>query len=370
MENKNSSAIRIIYILLFAGALVYVSMFGGSLPYMMVSLFIINSVASIVYIYAVFHSIKIVQDIHTHSVLKENYIEYRFKVVNDGVLSCTNIKFNFINELSTIYGNEGLRHIGLEPRQCIERPLELVCNYSGTYFAGADSVEIMDYFGIFKVKFDMPQKIKVVVHPRIIEINSLSFLEDNNDSVMSSQYMNTDMAVDNQVREYNAGDSVNMIHWKNSARYNKLMVRTYAEEETMDYVVIIDGFIDSSEYLERIITADKIRETSIAIINYLYKCGCNISFAINTCDVKNIYSMSDFNNVYDEVSAYLFTTGMHFIDASGSNYAGYAGWNSHAVVIIVSANSRDSQASKLSDTVVWINVNEFKSVDEFFSMKE
>lgn len=369
MEDKNRAVTvrRIIYILLFAGALGYVSVFGGNLPYMIVSLVIINSVIAIIYIYAVFYSVKIIQDIHTHSVLKGNYTEYRFKVVNDGVLSCTNIKFNFINELSTIYGNEGLGHIGLEPRQCIQRPLELVCNYSGTYFAGVDSIEIMDYFGIFKVKFDMPQKMKVVVHPRIIEINSLPFMDDNDDSVMSSQYMNIDMAVDSQVREYNAGDSVNMIHWKNSAKYNKLMVRTYAEEETMDYIVILDGIIDSSEYIERIITADKIRETSIAIINYLYKCGCNISFAINTCDVKNIYSKSDFNIVYDAVSAYSFTTGTHFINASDCNHTS---WNNNAVVIIVSANIKDSQASKLSDTVVWINVNEFKSVDEFFSVKE
>lgn len=373
MEDKKTAIVirRIIYVLLAVAALVYVSISGGNLPYMIVGLVIINSVVSIVYIYCVFYSIKISQIIESHSVLKKSYIDYRFRVDNDGLLSCTNIRFNFINELSTIYGNEGLEHIGLEPRECIERYLELVCNYSGTYYAGVDSVEIMDYLGIFKVKFDMPQKMKVVVHPRIIEIESLKFMEDSEDSVMSSQYMNSDMAVDNQVREYSPGDSVRMIHWKNSARYNKLMVRTYADEETMDYVVIVDGIIGSSEYMERIIQADKLRETSVAIINYLYKSGCNVSFAINSCNTRNIYSMSDFNNAYDEISGYSFTAATHFTQELQDNSTlKRIEWSNNATVIVVSANRKDGLASKLSDNVVWIDVNRFKSVDEFFSVKE
>ncbi len=376
MDKKSFGIRRGIYLLLIVISLVFLSFYGGPLPYMVFFALIINMIASMIYIMYIFNSIRISQNILEHSVDKNQYVKLKFQIGNEGMLAGTSIKLNFNHEFSEVSGCEELEHIGLEPKQYIVKELELLCRYSGTYYAGVDSIEITDYFGIFHIRFEMPQRMKVVVRPRILKIDNLKFLNDNEQQVNSSNYRQDEAVVDNETRLYQSGDNAGMIHWRNSMKMQKLLVRTMSAEEAYDYIVIIDEMIRLKDNAERIIAADKARETAIAIINYMYSCGYNIGCAMGHTGIIRLNDQYGLTQLYNRIS------GCNFVgDNNVSNvienaiydtvYSGgvYAG-EGQQTYIIVSVNPADECMKGIKDqsedNIVWINVNDYQSVDEMF----
>lgn len=371
MDKKSFGIRRGIYLLLIVISLVFLSFYGGPLPYMVFFALIINMIASMIYIMYIFNSIGISQNILEHSVDKNQYVKLKFQIGNEGMLAGTSIKLNFNHEFSEVSGCEELEHIGLEPKQYIVKELELLCRYSGTYYAGVDSIEITDYFGIFHIRFEMPQRMKVVVRPRILKIDNLKFLNDNEQQVNSSNYRQDEAVVDNETRLYQSGDNTGMIHWRNSMKMQKLLVRTMSAEEAYDYIVIIDETIRLKDNVERIISADKVRETAIAVINYMYSCGYNIGCAMTQTGIIRLNDQYELTQLYNRIS------GCNFVgDNNVSNVIENAIYDTvysgegQQTYIIVSVNPADECIKGIKDqsedNIVWINVNDYQSVDEMF----
>lgn len=376
MDKKSFGIRRGIYLLLIVISLVFLSFYGGPLPYMVFFALIINMIVSMIYIMYTFNSIRISQDILEHSVDKNQYVKLKFQIGNEGMLAGTSIKLNFNHEFSEVSGCEELEHIGLEPKQYIVKELELLCRYSGTYYAGVDSIEITDYFGIFHIRFEMPQRMKVVVRPRILKIDNLKFLNDNEQQVNSSNYRQDEAVVDNETRLYQSGDNAGMIHWRNSMKMQKLLVRTMSAEEAYDYIVIIDETIRLKDNVERIISADKVRETAIAVINYMYSCGYNIGCAMTQTGIIRLNDQYGLTQLYNRISGCNFVgdnnvsnvieNAIYDTAYSGGVYAG----EGQQTYIIVSVNPADECMKGIKDqsedNIVWINVNDYQSVDEVF----
>lgn len=376
MDKKSFGIRRGIYLLLIVISLVFLSFYGGPLPYMVFFALIINMIASMIYIMYIFNSIRISQNILEHSVDKNQYVKLKFQIGNEGMLAGTSIKLNFNHEFSEVSGCEELEHIGLEPKQYIVKELELLCRYSGTYYAGVDSIEITDYFGIFHIRFEMPQRMKVVVRPRILKIDNLKFLNDNEQQVNSSNYRQDEAVVDNETRLYQSGDNAGMIHWRNSMKMQKLLVRTMSAEEAYDYIVIIDETIRLKDNVERIISADKVRETAIAVINYMYSCGYNIGCAMGHTGIIRLNDQYGLTQLYNRISGCNFVgdnnvsnvieNAIYDTAYSGGVYAG----EGQQTYIIVSVNPADECMKGIKDqsedNIVWINVNDYQSVDEMF----
>ena len=371
MDRDNIRLRRILYAGLVVLSLVFLSFYGGNLPYTLFYLLLVNTVVSVAYIAYVYYSLKINQSINEHGVHKGKYVNYGFKVINDGFLACTSVKFNFIDELSTITGKGQLQYLGLESKECVDRQLELLCDYSGTYYAGVESIEIMDYFGIIRIKFPMPQKMKVVVKPRILKISNLNFMKENEDYINSSQFRQDDFTTDNEVRVFQNGDSTRLIHWKNSAKRQELMVRNNAAEESVEYVVIMDGAVMGEDYIDRIIEADKIRETVVAVINYLYTSGCYVNCGLGNSRIKSVNSKSDFKSIYEEISGYTFQVRAQGTDEIYNTVRRVdMECSEQTAVIVVSAYEKPQSVSSFNRNVFWVCVNSFDKVEDFFDLKE
>ncbi len=215
---------------------------------------VINTILSMVYILYVFYTIKIYQP----------------------------VQLNFMEQLSQVKDAAEFGCIVLEPGQEINMDTELFCKYSGTYFIGVDTIEIMDYFRIFRIRFQMPQKMKVTVKPRILKLDNISFITEEEECPNSGQKGRSDYRIDNEVSKYTPGDNKKLIHWKNSAKRHELMVRNLTSEEISEYVVIMDDRVHVKEMTERIITCDKLRETmaALAIILFLNSVSETLSYFI------------------------------------------------------------------------------------------
>lgn len=355
MENKSFWIRRAVYAVLIVLSLVFITFRGGNVPYMMFALLILNIVVSYIYIINVFYSLRVNQYIPEHKVDKNRSIDLKFSMRNEGLLSCSSVRMKFLEDLSKTSGSEELEHIGLEPKENIERTLSLNCRYSGAYYAGLDKIEVTDYFGIFRLKFDMPQKMKVVVRPRIIEVDSLPFLSDNEEFVNSSNFRQDESVVDNQVRAYISGDNRNLIHWRNSVKCQNLMVRTMAAEETAQYLIIIDGNIQADDYTQKVIAADKVREAAIAVINYLFKCGYSVNYMTDDLENHVVYDYIEFRKMYDRISEFAFlknsdiNTIIKNVDRE---------WEQQTTIIVVSSEEKNI-GDDVSHNIFWVDADEF-----------
>lgn len=360
MDNKSIRIRRSIYLVLVILSLVFVTFYGGNVPYMMFFLLLENALLSFLYIFYVFYSIRISQGVSAHGVDKGVYVDLTFTLANEGILPIASARLSFLKDTSEVLDTKELEHIGLNVNEQRTYRLMMVCKYSGLYYAGASHVEIIDYFGIFKIRFNMPQKLKVYVRPRIIPVKCLAFLDENENTINSSNQSMSDMVVDSPVRAYENGDDKNLIHWKNTAKTNKLMVRTRSFEEAAGYVLLFDTNLKKADELERIVVADKLREAYISVANYLYLKGFGVQCHIDSAQSYVVASRFEFMQMYEGVSNYIFIKETNALDILGRIEVGFG-----STVIVVTDRDSDLSAYSTMD-IVKFNVNHYAQIEDAF----
>ncbi len=265
----------------------------------------VNTLAAVIYILYVFFSIRIYQVIPERRVTKREFVPYNLKLNNESVLAYRDVKLKFLTDFSEVKGANEIGRMGLEPGEGKDIHKELFCNYSGTYFIGVDTIEIMDYFKIFRIRFQMPQKMKVTVKPRVLQLDNLSFLSKA-EAHASSLWGKSDYLLDNEVRKYYPGDNRRHIHWKNSAKRQELMVRSLTAEEITEYVVILDGSMGKIDFDKKIVCCDKLREVLLAITNYIYEAGYYTKVVLDVGYDEAVTTKRQFNDLFNRLIDYGF----------------------------------------------------------------
>lgn len=353
MENKGLFIRRTVYLALFILSLVFISFRGGNLSYMLFFTIVINTILSIMYIFYVFFTIKIYQTTPERRISKKEIVPYNLKLKNEGFIAYRAVGIKFMDQLSEIQGAEELGSIDLEPGQGMDIHKELYCKYSGTYLIGVDTIEIMDYFRIFRIRFHMPEKMKVTVKPRILKLDNIAFITEEEECRSSGQKGKRNYLADNEVRRYAAGDNKRLIHWKNSAKKQELMVRNLTVEEISEYIVIMDTKGKTDDFTDKIIVCDKLRETMIALVYYIFCSGYHVISVLGSSFQKDIRSPRDFNEFYNKMIEFGF---------------GEDG-GLEELLLALSQNSREgipfiivSSAPEVISENVWDEIKELRSV--------
>ncbi len=368
MENKMLLVRRLIYCACVILSLVFISFKGGNLPYMIFSMMVINTVAAVVYILYVYFTIRIYQVIPERRVTKQEFVPYNLKLNNESVMAYRDVKLTFFTDFSEVKGASGIGCIGLEPGEGRDIHKELFCNYSGTYFIGVDTIEIMDYFKIFRIRFQMPQKMKVTVKPRVIPLDNISFLSKA-EAHASSLWGKSDFSLDNEVRKYYPGDNKRHIHWKNSAKRQELMVRSLTSEEITEYVVILDGSMGKLDFNEKIVCCDKLREVVLAMTNYIYEAGYYARVILDTGFDGEVTTKRQFNDVFNRLIDYGFGP---VKSMAGKLYSLDAECAESVPFILITSNHSQLdkevvfELSKFRNVAV-INVDLYESIEDVFS---
>ena len=364
---------RLIFIICFVLSLLFLSFYGGNLPYMLFFAIVINSMISVGYILYVYFSVKIYQEIPVRRVTKHESIRYKLVLQNESLIAYRDITLKFADELSLIK-LEDTECMGMNPGSRKKLCGELVCNYSGTYYVGVDSIEIMDYFKILRIKFQMPQKLKVTVKPRVLMPENLSLLYE--DSPNSSLWGNQNYLPDSEVHKFSDGDNKNYIHWKNTAKRMELMVRNRATEENFKFLIMMDGCVNKNSFIDNIISADKLRETLLAFVNYIYLAGYSVKAFLGDSYENEICSKKSFDLLYQKITDYNFGTQqcmMRMLEKADRTYA-----SDISFILITAGNIEDSKEAyemkykgrgDNGRKIMVINVDLYKTVEDIWKVK-
>lgn len=117
-----------------------------------------------------------------------------------------------------------------------------LCTRRGRFRVGTAEIHSGDPFGLFPRVIEIRQEYYLVVLPRTERIDSFIFPAGRLPGGDALQYR-THQVTPNAagVREYAPGDSLNRIHWKTTARLQKLMVKEFEFDPQMEVWILLDA---------------------------------------------------------------------------------------------------------------------------------
>lgn len=230
---------RIILLILWILSVVAISFYGGAVSYGFFFCVTLLPVISLIYLICVFAGFRIYQEIESRNIVCRQPMPYYFVLQNGEQYAFAGVSARLFSELSYVEEMPDDAEYELLPGDRYTFRTKLVCKYRGEYEVGVKEVVLTDFFQIFRFKYKIPSTIKAVVYPRIIRKEELCSIRDIAAYLCKENYR-TKTEADVTVRDYAAGDAIKHIHWKASAKEQKLKTRNFTGEEQQGLIFFYD----------------------------------------------------------------------------------------------------------------------------------
>lgn len=152
---------------------------------------------------------------------------------------------------SPLYAKERLRWTtAVSGGQRLNWKYTLECKYRGDYNLGPLRLRCGDIFGLFPKEIILPRFEKLLVYPRVVPLESLGLpLRELMGETIAYRNIYEDMSQTTGMRDYHSDDPMKRIHWKASARHERLQVRQYESTTSLNLLIIldVDSFYHESE---------------------------------------------------------------------------------------------------------------------------
>lgn len=129
------------------------------------------------------------------------------------------------------------------------------CIIRGKFRLGPITLASSDPFGIFRVQRDVDVTNEILVYPQTTPLPGFSLPSaelPGGQNVKTRTYHVTPNV--SSIRDYQPGDSLNRIHWRSTARTNKLMVKEFELDPTAEVYVVLDMHEGAQQGMQRIRT--------------------------------------------------------------------------------------------------------------------
>lgn len=144
----------------------------------------------------------------------------------------------------------------LRPRTTYQWTVKTQCLSRGEFWLGPMTLTSGDPFGLFQFQREIAAQSRIIVYPAIVPLNRVALpigaLSGGEAQRRRTHYITTNAS---GVRDYAPGDSFNRIHWRSTARKNRLIVKEFEIDPLVDIWLFADFSRDSlveSPLIERV----------------------------------------------------------------------------------------------------------------------
>ncbi len=146
-----------------------------------------------------------------------------------------------VHAQSSLPGHEGRFATGLRGDQFRRWTLRTPCQQRGRYTLGPTHVTVGDPFGMFTRQIAFPAEASMVVYPLTVDLPGFRAPDgDLSGGGRSRQRVAYTTAMATSIRDYQPGDPYNRIHWPNSARQGRLVVKEFEHDPIADVWIVLD----------------------------------------------------------------------------------------------------------------------------------
>jgi uncharacterized protein (DUF58 family) len=168
-------------------------------------------------------------------------LEERFIVRNTSILPKLWLE---VRDYSTMPGHNISRVVDwMRPRDSFSWRTNTISRRRGRYQLGPVSIRTSDPFGLFLMQRDIDVTGSLVVYPMTVDIHEFALpigSLSGGDALRRRTFQVTTNAAG--VRDYVPGDSFGRIHWKSSARRNRLIVKEFELDPMADIWIVPDMY--------------------------------------------------------------------------------------------------------------------------------
>lgn len=116
-----------------------------------------------------------------------------------------------------------------------------VCQRRGVFNLGPWDLEMHDPLGLFRVTHHDPTTTTIMVYPRAAYLPHLELPRGRAPGQASSaQRSASETMLVGGIRDHQSGDSLHRVHWRATARHERLMVREFDREPSGDLWLVVD----------------------------------------------------------------------------------------------------------------------------------
>lgn len=204
-------------------------------------------------------------------------------VNNRSLLLCTRVDVSlFISDLTGAVDVCTRRRLPLLPGESKTLSMTARFDHIGCYKVGVQSLTVYDLFGLFKCEVAAEGVKEVRVEPRLVPLDQLALRHRRiTDNANCEQSVIADGLDYVGMRNYVLGDSMKVIHWKASARYEELMTRLYERQVDSNVCIVLDSDTRWSQGERMMCLYDAVVETVLSIASHASDCGieCTVVLA-------------------------------------------------------------------------------------------
>ncbi len=166
-------------------------------------------------------------------------LEERFAIRNTSRIPKLWVEMRDFSELPAHYASRVLN--SLRGKEQFTWRVQTLCQYRGRYQLGPIRLSSSDPFGFFPMEREIPATSPMLVFPRTVELQNFALpigaLPGGDALRRRTHYVTTNAA---GVRDYAPGDSYSRIHWKSSARRDRLIVKEFELDPLADIWIVPD----------------------------------------------------------------------------------------------------------------------------------
>lgn len=176
---------------------------------------------------------------HTHHAQVGKSIEERFNVTNTAIIPKLWLE---VKDLSDLPGHRASHIVpALGARGTFRWEARTVCTSRGEFRLGPMILMSGDPFGLFAIPRSIPATSRLVVHPPMIPIKRFTLVTGNISGGEAQRQRSPNITPNVAgARDYNPGDSLTIMDWKATARYQRLMVKEFDLDPLVDVWLFAD----------------------------------------------------------------------------------------------------------------------------------
>ncbi len=230
---------RVVLLILWVLSLIGISFYGGAISYGFFWGITLIPVLSFLYLLFVFTQFRIYQEIDSRAIVTKQPMPYFFVLQNETYFTFASLSVRLFSDFSYVTDMTDDEEYELLPGDTYTYRTSLICRYRGEYEVGVREITITDFFRLFRLRYKNPGTIKALVNPRVIHKPEIKSLQDIVSVSASELYVNQNIT-DAVTRDYIPGDALKRIHWKASAREQKLKTRNMLGEREQEILLVYD----------------------------------------------------------------------------------------------------------------------------------
>jgi len=238
---------------------------GGTVSYLLFYSALLVPLLAFLYLLYVYFRFRVYQSIDSRQVVKETAVPYQFALTNEDFISYSHVSVIFCVDYSTAEGLVSGHPVCLLPGEKWTKETIIRCHYRGEYQVGIRRILVRDFLGLFEITYKISKPLELRVLPRVVTLDRFVLAEETDGRMEQWKRSGRPEMMDAQTREYQSGDAIRQIHWKATARMQKLMSREMTEEPKEEIsLFLLTRHYEGTE-AERIEAEDKLIEAVLAV---------------------------------------------------------------------------------------------------------